>query len=228
MRILITDDNVDLADSLAIILADEDHEVDVAHDVQSSIIKIMNNTYDIILLDGKLPDGNGFDVFIEHKQHQRHGKVIIMTAYRMEQILEYLFKPGQIVITHNPDTIFEGCPDSESFSHIIICNDTNSLIRNSSTLFSPADVLIENNNLNQAYPEITHIILNTNKTIMEDILLIYQLHITHNINRFTILIQRENDKSPLRDFEICGCILKPFSPDEVIGVIDSLRNEIQS
>ena len=61
-RILLADDNRDAAESLAIILRLEGHEVDLAHDGQAALRAFAEHRPDVALLDIGMPKTNGLDV----------------------------------------------------------------------------------------------------------------------------------------------------------------------
>ncbi len=61
-RILVADDNRDAAESLAIILRLEGHEVELAHDGQSALQSFATLRPDVALLDIGMPKANGYEV----------------------------------------------------------------------------------------------------------------------------------------------------------------------
>jgi CheY-like chemotaxis protein len=61
-RILLADDNRDAAESLAIILRLEGHEVDLAHDGHAALLAWTEHKPDIALLDIGMPKTSGLDV----------------------------------------------------------------------------------------------------------------------------------------------------------------------
>jgi PAS domain S-box-containing protein len=61
-RILVADDNRDAAESLAIILRLEGHEVELAHDGQSALRVFATHRPDVALLDIGMPTANGYEV----------------------------------------------------------------------------------------------------------------------------------------------------------------------
>jgi DNA-binding response OmpR family regulator len=62
MRILVVEDEVDLADALARGLRREGYAVDVANDVSGAIDRLSVAAYDLVTLDLNLPDGDGLDL----------------------------------------------------------------------------------------------------------------------------------------------------------------------
>jgi CheY-like chemotaxis protein len=61
-RILLADDNRDAAESLAIILRLEGHEVELAHDGHAALDSYNARRPDVALLDIGMPKSNGYDV----------------------------------------------------------------------------------------------------------------------------------------------------------------------
>ncbi|MGF1597763.1 MAG: response regulator transcription factor [Acidimicrobiales bacterium] len=62
MRILVVDDEVELADAIAAGLRREGYAVDVAHDGHSALDRLSFNAYDLVTLDLNLPDLDGREV----------------------------------------------------------------------------------------------------------------------------------------------------------------------
>ena len=62
MRILVVDDEEDLADAIARSLRREGYAVDVANRGQEALDKLVINPYDLVLLDLTLPDVDGLEV----------------------------------------------------------------------------------------------------------------------------------------------------------------------
>jgi DNA-binding response OmpR family regulator len=62
VRILVVEDEVELADALALGLRREGYAVDVAHDVAGAVDRLGVSAYDLVTLDLNLPDGDGLDL----------------------------------------------------------------------------------------------------------------------------------------------------------------------
>lgn len=62
MRLLVVEDEVDLADALARGLRREGYAVDVANDAAGALERIGLHAYDLVCLDLNLPDGDGLDL----------------------------------------------------------------------------------------------------------------------------------------------------------------------
>ncbi len=79
-KILVVEDKIDLRESLKDILEFHDFLVDEAPDLKTASEKIACRTYDVVLLDIKLPDGNGIQLF-DNFQEKITAKTIVMTAH---------------------------------------------------------------------------------------------------------------------------------------------------
>lgn len=62
VRILVVDDEIDLANAIATSLRREGYAVDVANDGQGALDRLMINPYDLVTLDLTLPDIDGREV----------------------------------------------------------------------------------------------------------------------------------------------------------------------
>lgn len=76
MHILIIEDDLDISNNLKIFLSENDYLVDVSYNLKESII---DNSYDAIILDITLPDGNGLD-FYEKIISKKNIPTIFLTA----------------------------------------------------------------------------------------------------------------------------------------------------
>lgn len=78
-RILLADDDVELADMLVEYLEQEGFEVDTAYDGKAALVKALNEHYELIILDVMMPELNGFDV-LRQLRTQSQVPVLMLTA----------------------------------------------------------------------------------------------------------------------------------------------------
>ena len=102
MRILIIEDEFNLADAISSRLKKENYSVDISTDGIEGLENALTNIYDLILLDVMLPQKNGFEILKELKENYIDSKVIMITAKNeLDNILngfengadDYLTKP---------------------------------------------------------------------------------------------------------------------------------------
>lgn len=80
MKILIIEDDASLREIMQRSLEKERHIIEVAPDFQSARQKIEDYSYDCILLDIMLPDGNGLQLLETLKKMRKQENVIIISA----------------------------------------------------------------------------------------------------------------------------------------------------
>lgn len=80
MRILIVEDEYNLADAISTRLKKENYLVDIETDGVVGLESALNGVYDLIILDVMLPRMNGFDILEELREDSLDTKVIMLTA----------------------------------------------------------------------------------------------------------------------------------------------------
>src|SRR4051812_27929469 len=80
MKILIVEDEPELANSISIYLSGQNYLCELAADYQQAMKKIASYQYDCILLDIMLPGGSGMAILNELKVQNRQDGVIIISA----------------------------------------------------------------------------------------------------------------------------------------------------
>lgn len=106
MRLLVIEDNIELANSMKIGLEKMNFKVDVSNTGEGGEEKANVNEYDVILLDLNLPDMDGIDVLRCLRKNLIHTPVIIITARdRVDELAlgldtgadDYITKPFQLL-----------------------------------------------------------------------------------------------------------------------------------
>ncbi len=80
MKILIIEDDLSFQEILRKALEQERYIVEVAPNYRTGLIKLSDYTYDCILLDINLPDGNGLSLLRELRAMKKTGSLIIISA----------------------------------------------------------------------------------------------------------------------------------------------------
>lgn len=80
MKILIIEDEFNLADVISMRLKKENYQVDIETDGEKGLYKALDGTYDLVVLDVMLPHMNGFEILKEIRESDTDLKVIMLTA----------------------------------------------------------------------------------------------------------------------------------------------------
>jgi CheY-like chemotaxis protein len=101
-RVLIVDDDVDHAESLADVIEMRGHSVEMANNGEDGIALFRSQPFDFVLMDVKLPGMNGVDTFLELKKIQPSAKVMMMTGFSVDQLVAQAIDGGALGVMHKP------------------------------------------------------------------------------------------------------------------------------
>lgn len=95
-RVLVVDDHEVLSGSLALVVdAEADMEsVGVARDLAEARRRVSDRQPDVILLDRRLPDGDGIEAIAELRTLSPDSKVVVLTASDTDQVLVQAIEAG--------------------------------------------------------------------------------------------------------------------------------------
>jgi CheY-like chemotaxis protein len=102
--VLVVDDDPDLCANLWDLLRERGYRACLAHSEQEAVDRIAKKDFDIALIDLKLPDGNGQQVFQRVRQANPAARTILITGYRseMEQLVEQVLAEGADEVCYKP------------------------------------------------------------------------------------------------------------------------------
>jgi DNA-binding response OmpR family regulator len=82
-KILLVDDELDIASSLKIGLEDNGFVVDIFNDAVLALSNFKAGVYDLVLLDVKMPQINGFELYEKIREIDSKVKACFITAYEV-------------------------------------------------------------------------------------------------------------------------------------------------
>lgn len=102
--VLVVDDDMDLCANLWDLLGNRGYRVCVAHDAATAVERFTDDSYKLILLDMKLPDGDGWQVFQMMRQSCRPPQFIFITGclHEMEPKVQQLLTEGTSTMLQKP------------------------------------------------------------------------------------------------------------------------------
>lgn len=101
-RVLVVDDEVDTCANLSDILTDLGYQVDVAYNGPSALELVKQNTYDVALLDLKMPGMDGLELYRRIKKLQSGTVAIVVTAYASSSTANEALAAGAWQILSKP------------------------------------------------------------------------------------------------------------------------------
>ncbi len=101
-RILLVDDNEEFLDSTKDVLEDHGYTVVMATSGEEAVRLVQAETLDVILMDIKMPGMNGVESFIEMKRLKPGVRVIMITAYSVEDLIRQALAEGACAVLRKP------------------------------------------------------------------------------------------------------------------------------
>jgi signal transduction histidine kinase len=93
-RVLVVDDNIDAASSLAEVLRIDGHVVEIVHTSEGALARLGASAPDIVLLDIGLPGMDGYQVAQKIRESNRTTRLIALTGYGQPEDMERSLAAG--------------------------------------------------------------------------------------------------------------------------------------
>ena len=235
LNILIVDDNQDLAEGLGMVLEDEGYQVALAFNGADAIESFSAGHFDMVFLDVKLPDMNGIEVFQKIHKASPKVKVIMMSGFRIEQLIAEVVEDGDVEVLRKP---LENARVLELLGRIH--NESIILIDNND--FDFADILSVYLNdhgvkavlalkAQQAIKDVLSnqvdvLVLDLHMPIMCSLEVYLELqqqgHAVKTIIVTGYIDKESSDADMLRSTAGTGCLFKPFDPQEMLEAIEKI------
>jgi DNA-binding NtrC family response regulator len=101
-RILVVDDNVELAENVCEILQDAGFEVDVFHDPRQALEQLVPGRYAVALLDIRMPGMDGVELHRRMKDRDPALSAVAMTAYAHDDRIRTAVADGMVAVFPKP------------------------------------------------------------------------------------------------------------------------------
>jgi two-component system, NtrC family, response regulator HydG len=237
LKIFIVDDDVDFAEGLAIIFELEGHTCELASDGETAIKRLKEIDFNLIFMDIKLPGKNGVESFLDIKKIKPHSKVIMMTGYSVEELLNQAMENGAWGILHKPLNMGEVIRIVEKAgpSGILIADDDPDFVNNlEDVLEGYGFIVYKAKNGEEAIAKIlkNHVdilILDLKMPILDG-LETFLLLKEKGIILHTIIVTAYADMEmhaidKLKEYCVNGILRKPIDPESLLKIIHKLVDD---
>ena len=106
-NILLVDDDVDLLENTAFMIRSMGYDVVTAENGVDAVSKYKEIKPDLTVMDVKMPEMDGFDAFFKIKQFDSEAKVILITAYAIDEKKHLKAKSMSLLSTISKPYSFE-------------------------------------------------------------------------------------------------------------------------
>jgi CheY-like chemotaxis protein len=102
--VMIVDDDSDLCESLWDVLRDRGYRVCIAHDDDEAAEKLKAQSHRVVLIDMKLPHGDGSSVYRLVRNANPEARVVLITGFRSElqNLIERVVAEGADAVCYKP------------------------------------------------------------------------------------------------------------------------------
>lgn len=235
-RILVVDDDLDHAESLAVILEMEGHEVIIAGSGEEALEKFSAGEFDLSFLDLKLPGMNGVEVLAEMRRRRPGSRAVLMTGYRVEQLIAQAIGEGALRVLRKPFEIEEVLTlvrEIEPRGIVLVADDDPDFAASAEQLLSDAGyrVLVANTGseaIERATSEPVDVLVLDLRLPVLDGLDVYLELKRRGRELPTILVTAYRTEEAdaidvLRSMSVTGCLFKPFEPTELLNAVNEIR-----
>jgi DNA-binding response OmpR family regulator len=102
LKILVVDDDIDVADSLADVLELRGHDVTTVYDSAEAVKAFTRERFDIAFMDVMMPGKNGVESFLEIRKIKPDARVVMMTGFSVQHLLDQALEQGAAGVLHKP------------------------------------------------------------------------------------------------------------------------------
>lgn len=233
-RVFIVDDDRDFAESLSMAIEGRGFDVDVAFSGEEAVEKFRKIDFDIAFIDVKLPGMNGVESFLEIKKFKPDARVVMMTGFSVEQLLEQAVENGAWDILRKPidmkkilDILERIKPDG-----ILLADDDPDFVECIRELLTNEgyNVFVAENGkdvVEMVRKEgVDLLVLDLRMPIMAGIEAYMELkksgHTVPTVVVTAFAEEEENTIDKFKSMSISGILKKPFDPEELLDIVDNL------
>lgn len=233
--ILIVDDEKDLAEGLAEVLELEGHRPAVAFSGEEALDKIRGKTFDVIILDVKLPGINGVECFLKIREENPDARVIMMTGYRIEQLLAQAVDNGAAAVLHKPfapQKLLELIDQVRPQGIVLVVDDDPNLAESLRDMLTDQGYQVIVATTGEEAVErvlaidIDVLVLDLRLPVLSGLEVYLEIQ-SHGRAVPTVIItgyakEEAEAIETLTSFEDTGCLFKPFEPEQLLRAIETL------
>ena len=238
LHIFIVDDNQDFAESLADILELDGHQVELAFDGETAVEKFRVQSFDITFMDVKLPGMNGIESFFEIRKINPRARIIMMTGYSVEQLLNQAVDHGAVDILYKPlemSKVFDLLERIKPDGIILLTDDDQDFVDSLRDFLTDHDYVVVVAHTGQEAVDriladhIDILILDLKLPVLSGLEVYLTLKKQHRVVPTIIVtayaVEEAVEIDELCSMSVSGCFTKPFDPQDLLDAIRIIMEE---
>ena len=238
LRIMILDDDVDLAESLADILEVRGHTVLLAHNGAQAVEVALGNDFDIGFFDVRMPGINGVDAFLEIKKAKPSARICMMTGFSVEDLLDKAIANGALGVLRKPFEISEimGKLETVQDGLIVVADGDREFVRSIVPFLEQQGYRTATARSGRKAIElvmaggVTMLILDLNLPVLSGLEVCRELE-KKGVRLPTIFVKDRaaraaKDMAALQKYPVRGVLQKPLDPKKLLAEIDAINETL--
>jgi len=233
-RIFIVDDDVDFAESLAETLESRGHVVELCHSGEEAVSRFRETDFDIAFMDVKLPGMNGVESFFEIRKDKPDAKVMMMTGYSVEELLQQAIDHGALGVLDKPldiEAVLTAVAEAGSDGIVLVADDDPDFAESAAAALTSAGykVLLAHDGQEAIDKVLTNsidiLVLDMRMPALSGLEVYMGLKKQgHVVPTLIVTGYREEEAAVAELSETAGvcCLYKPFDPKALLDSIENL------
>lgn len=233
IEVLLVDDDVDFAESLAELLEIRGFAVSVANSGLAALEKVREGDFDLVFLDMKMPGMNGIECLTRMRKIRPGIQVMMVTAFTHSEFIRQAISSGAMAVLGKPvipEEILQTISYIGAEASILVVEDDGELaaeltrlleeqnysVNHASNLAAARDALLNRN--------IDLVLLNfrlPDGTAVEFLDWMKSVNVTRNVVLITGYAEEAMADLPLVSVE--ATLVKPFNPDILLDTLRRLH-----
>lgn len=234
LRVFIVDDDQDFAESLALLIEGRGYQVELAYSGEEAIAKFRKQDFDITFMDVRLPGKSGIESLFEIRKLRPSARVVMMTGYSVEQLLEQAVEQGAWGVLDKPINVHQVLDMLERIKPdgILVVDDDQDFVEGVQDLLtSNGYTVFVATNGQEAVERIRAngidiLILDLRLPILSGLETYLELkrtgHVVPTLIVTAYLEDYAEDVDRLRSLSVSGVLRKPFNPRDLLEAVERL------
>lgn len=235
LRVLIVDDDRDFAAGLALLLRVEGYEVVLAASGEEALEIFKGEDFDITFMDVRLPGMSGMESFFEIRRLKPDARVMMMTAFSVEQLLRDAVDGGALGVLDkplDPDKVLDILESVKPAGLVLVVDDDPEFAHSLQMYLAKAGyrVLLAHT----GREAVDRVLANGVDVLVLDL----RLPVMSGLEVYLELKRRQCSPPTmvvtgyaveeagaihrLKQMSVAGCLVKPFAPEALISAIGRL------
>ncbi len=235
LRILVVDDDEDNAQSLAELFELVGHQTVTVNSGEDAVAAYLSQSFDFAFMDVMMPGMNGVESFLLIKKMKPEAKVVMMTGYSVEQLLQQAMENGALGVLSkpmDPSKILGIVSEIGPNGIVVAQNSDSSVVGRVTEILTRAgrncQLMRTRDEAFQYKPESPRdiLIFDLHKPLIEGVCVYSEMKRAGVCGQTVILTDTEPQQLDtyelLKDFRATGILNKPFDPEQLLSRLHSL------